>query len=71
MPINQSNYPLRRHDQSDFNPLQAGDTWQPVVRQEDGQSDSSGETIPSDSGRGGSEEDISHSGHVGAALNGR
>ncbi|XP_076446306.1 protocadherin-1-like [Babylonia areolata] len=48
----------------------AGEKWQPVVRQEDGQSDSSGETIPSDSGRGGSEEDISHgSSHVGAALN--
>ncbi|KAL8582251.1 hypothetical protein ACOMHN_037008 [Nucella lapillus] len=47
----------------------AADRWQPVVRQEDGQSDSSGETIPSDSGRGGSEEDISHASHVGAALN--
>ncbi|XP_076467599.1 protocadherin-1-like [Babylonia areolata] len=54
--------------------VSAADTWPSppaLVRQEDGQSDSSGETIPSDSGRGGSEEDISHSGgHAGgAALN--
>lgn len=38
---------------------------------DDQQSDSSGETIPSDSGRGGSEEDVSHAGHLGMAMNGK
>lgn len=51
--------------------LQASDPWDDEPPgQEDFQSDSSEETIPSDSGRGGSEEDLSHSGSAGQALNG-